>query len=189
MQNALLDLLASKSYSKISVSEITAAADVARTTFYTHFNGKDELLMSCLDDIFDSFFENFQAKFPASQTPNLDHEISLLLLQEWRKNKDTLDRIRLANVDYLIFQRIKENQKNAFRSEARELLGTSSNPVVEDYIISFVAGTVFAVLMQWTDRGMKDPPEAIAKLLHLLVQRKSLPTIRANFDAELGRNH
>lgn len=185
MQDALLELLTEKAYAKISVSEITDRADVARTTFYSHFQSKDELLLSYIDDIFGTFFNKLQARYPVSQTPHLEHEISLILLKEWRKNKAALDLIRSANVDYLIFKRIKENQQSLFQEEVHKVLGTSSNPAVEDYMTSFIAGTIFAILMEWTDREMQDTPEAVAKLLFRLIQRKSLNKIREEFEADL----
>ena len=41
---AFTSLLAEKNYNQISVQEIIGAADVGRTTFYTHFETKDYLV-------------------------------------------------------------------------------------------------------------------------------------------------
>jgi len=44
LRTALLDLLKEKHYGAISIEEIIARADVARSTFYVHYIDKDDLL-------------------------------------------------------------------------------------------------------------------------------------------------
>ena len=48
---AFTALLEKKPYSKISVQEILDAADIGRSTFYAHFETKDELLRALCTDI------------------------------------------------------------------------------------------------------------------------------------------
>ena len=43
LQQALRSLIFEKSYDEITVDDITAKADVGRSTFYLHFKGKDDL--------------------------------------------------------------------------------------------------------------------------------------------------
>jgi len=55
---AFTALLEKKPYSKISVQEILDAADIGRSTFYAHFETKDELLRALCTDIFDHVFSD-----------------------------------------------------------------------------------------------------------------------------------
>ncbi len=55
---AFTKLLKSEPYSKITVQAIIDMADIGRTTFYTHFETKDDLLGSLCTDIFDHVFSD-----------------------------------------------------------------------------------------------------------------------------------
>jgi AcrR family transcriptional regulator len=51
LHRALAALIREKPYDSISVKEILGRADVGRSTFYTHFRDKDELLVSAIHDL------------------------------------------------------------------------------------------------------------------------------------------
>ena len=53
LQDALIHLLRQKLLAKIQIKEIVEEADVSRTTFYQHFETKEQLLMSLMDDLFE----------------------------------------------------------------------------------------------------------------------------------------
>ena len=54
--DAFTTLLEKKNYSNITVQDIIDEADVGRSTFYSHFETKDELLKSLCTEIFNHVF-------------------------------------------------------------------------------------------------------------------------------------
>ncbi|MBQ3918283.1 MAG: TetR/AcrR family transcriptional regulator, partial [Oscillospiraceae bacterium] len=55
---AFSSLLGRKSYSAMTVQDILDEADIGRSTFYAHFETKDELLRAMCTDIFSHVFSD-----------------------------------------------------------------------------------------------------------------------------------
>ena len=55
---AFTGLLEKKAYSALTVQEIIDEADISRSTFYSHFETKDELLKAMCTDIFEHVFSH-----------------------------------------------------------------------------------------------------------------------------------
>lgn len=62
LKNALLELLSKQSFDTIRVNDICNLAMVHRTTFYSHFSDKYELLDYCINDIENELTKNFEPK-------------------------------------------------------------------------------------------------------------------------------
>lgn len=59
LTNALMELMEERSYGEISVVEICQRAMVHRTTFYAHFEDKDDLFGYVLQNMMDSFSKSW----------------------------------------------------------------------------------------------------------------------------------
>jgi len=77
--SAFTELLKTENYSKITVQEIIDKADIGRTTFYSHFETKDDLLKSLSQDIFEHVFSD---------------ELGKERTHDFSQNHGTRDRIR-----------------------------------------------------------------------------------------------
>ena len=55
LQDALIELVAEKGYESVSIREILDEANVGRSTFYAHFQDKEQLLHSILDRLNELF--------------------------------------------------------------------------------------------------------------------------------------
>ena len=59
-----MELIVEKGYESITVQDITDRANVARTTFYLHFNDKEELLFTSMQKIYDGLVSGHDGFMP-----------------------------------------------------------------------------------------------------------------------------
>ncbi len=66
LKEALLSLILEKGYDAVTVEDITARADLGRTTFYLHYRDKEELLLESIDSISEELLAQIAPIPPAS---------------------------------------------------------------------------------------------------------------------------
>lgn len=62
LRTALMDLILEKGYDSITVEDITARADLGRTTFYLHYKDKEELLLKSLEAVAAELLEQIDSQ-------------------------------------------------------------------------------------------------------------------------------
>ena len=80
--DAFEELMAHGHYSQVTVAQIIEQADIGRSTFYAHFETKDELTEQICAEMFDHIFEGVDAHCVTHaelQTPDLKGKLAHLL--------------------------------------------------------------------------------------------------------------
>lgn len=62
LQKALTDLLQEKQFDELSITDITKRADLARVTFYQHYESKEALLLTLISGFFEQMYAMFDAE-------------------------------------------------------------------------------------------------------------------------------
>ncbi|MEM7131628.1 MAG: TetR/AcrR family transcriptional regulator [Chloroflexota bacterium] len=164
LQAALKTLLSTKPYEKIKVSELVQEADIARTTFYKHYETKDHLLFSLYDDIFKVFQEEVLAEFEAGSAN--DYLLMTRFFQLWALHAETFALLIDAGLDLLLLNHIRQFLEQTLVHLRR--IEESRSIVAEDshfapYAIDSTAGSLFMVLKRWVQEGMVIPVEDLAQ--------------------------
>ncbi|MEL6272769.1 MAG: TetR/AcrR family transcriptional regulator, partial [Chloroflexota bacterium] len=102
LQDALIRLLRRKRLAKIQIKEIVEEADVARTTFYQHFETKEQLLFSLIADLFEKIYaEVFQEQADEERFDVL--KLLTASYEQWRLHGEELRWVlQVENKDLLI---------------------------------------------------------------------------------------
>lgn len=169
---AFTDLLTKKHYNKITVQDIINAADVGRTTFYAHFETKDELLHEMCAELFEHVF---------SETPGMEdtHDFSLatgspkVLITHilYHLKDDHRNIIEILNNDGSdIFLRFFQDYLNRLLS-ARMLEGLDWNKsrIPYDFLLNHISASFVNMMKWWLKNNLSQTPEELAEYFSVVI--------------------
>ena len=156
---AFTGLLEEKSYSNITVQEIIDSADIGRSTFYAHFETKDDLLKSLCAEIFEHVVSDEVHK-EKTHDFSAEHDTKARithLLYHLQEHMDYLPGI-LSGESGEIFMGAFKDYLRALFSVAREYPGSR---VPRDYMLNHMVCD-FAETVRWWTRNKQYSPEEIS---------------------------
>jgi AcrR family transcriptional regulator len=164
--DALVALMQQKPFDTITIQDVLDRAHVSRSTFYSHYSDKDDLLMSDADE----FFERISTALSAHG----DKSDRVFPVQEFFTHLADVQLFYKALVKSGRFQENMELARGHFargiERRLSELPRGRSIPANERSAIAFThAGALLSLLTWWLDRGMREPPEQMDELFHRLV--------------------
>ncbi len=155
---ALRKLLEQKQYSSITVQEIIDEANIGRSTFYAHFETKDDLLHSLCSDIFHHVFTDLlpQEK-DTSDCKNLELKLGHILYH-LKENEVNIKGIIAADGDGLFMEYFKQYLTALFARYTEVL----SKDVPEEFLIHHLVGSFAEAVKWWVAQDMMPAPETVA---------------------------
>lgn len=187
LQNALIELLKEKPYQKITVTDIARKADLARHTFYNHFEIKDDLLEYYLDSVINELFSYAEQIDYGGNTNEesfeRNKEIWLKYFQIWKDNAKILSILNSINLDIFLIKRMRQYLNNYINKNFIKTNQSLDSTLIK-YALSHNSYAVIGVLMEWINEGMHQPPEIIAEFMASFSSAgKEISTI-SKFEAE-----
>lgn len=168
--HALLDLIQDKHYDQISVQDIVEHANVGRSTFYAHFENKDDLLNSGFEHLLDSLV----------QWIKLDEEDQFvfdtaMLFQHAYGHYEIYRTLIWGTGFKLLIEDGHAALSEKIEARLRSILPTQKVENRPLPVLSYaIAGVLLALLKWWLDNKMPYPPEQMNEIF----QRLMMPGIR-----------
>jgi len=158
--DAFTGLLEKKNYSSITVQEIIDEANIGRSTFYSHFETKDELLKALCTEIFEHVFAEKLSKEDthdfSDQNKDLRGELTHILYH-LKDSSRYISRILSSESGEIFMQYFKEYLEVIFEAELR----TEESFIPKEYILNHMVCD-FSETVRWWMRHPKYTPEEIA---------------------------
>jgi len=164
--DALVALMQEKPFETITVQDVLDRAHVGRSTFYSHYSDKDDLLMSDADD----FYERVSLGLSASG----DKSDRVFPVREFFSHIAEARRFVNALSSSGKMQENMELARGHFaRGIERRLAELPRGQAIsgtERPAIAFAhAGALLSLMTWWIDRGMRQTPAEMDELFHRIV--------------------
>jgi AcrR family transcriptional regulator len=153
---ALIAAVVEKGWDEVSVQEVCRRAGVGRSTFYTHFADKEELLLSGLDDLAAGLRAQRDRRQPLSFVRGIFAHVE-------RHSRDELARILV-----LLRRRGGPAVRERLTVTVIELLADEVRGVQREARIRFLAGAFVELLGWWLDQRGRMPASEAAELYRRL---------------------
>lgn len=174
LQKALIALISERGYDVITIQEIVDRANIGRTTFYLHYNSKDELFMSCHETIVSKFRigslhplsreELLSLEAPHETTSAYRHlEEARALLYSVFQGKDSLP----------ILRRMRDWSARDIEANLRSAFPEEKSVIPLDILALYLAGAQIGLVQWWFEKRQPHRLEDLAQMFHRL-QRSAI---------------
>ncbi|MBN1888983.1 MAG: TetR/AcrR family transcriptional regulator [Thermoflexales bacterium] len=173
--HALLELTEHKNYDQITIQDIVQHANVGRSTFYAHYQNKDDLLVSGFEHQLDRLVqqivldEHGQLCFDTSKLfQHARGHVGIYRTLMWGTGFDLLIKGGHATLSRKIEERLAL------------LLSARPPPSISLPVLACaMAGTLLVLLKWWLDNKMPETPERMGEIFQQLM----MPGIRIAVDS------
>ncbi len=150
---ALFKLIAAYEYEKISVTDIAEKAGVGRATFYRYFKRKEDIIIYYFER-HTKEFEFAQRFYPRCKSDYI--EVVANVLTMFKQNKEPLQLLRKARLEYLYLDYLNKKFKIKFENDNEDT----------GYYQSYLyAGMLFNISMAWLDNDCKEDINGLAEII------------------------
>lgn len=168
---ALMSLMATRGYRRITTDVLLDRARVARSTFYAHFHGKDDLLR-----------ENIEYLRTLAVTKHVDLPPEQRLLRFSRAFYEHAQANRQLYLSLLrdpdrgaaVFRKMQAILSDVAADELREA-SSQDDPKSIEHAVQFFVGAQWSVLVWWLERK----PELDADVVHARFERLAMAVLTA----------
>lgn len=164
--SAFNSLLSEKGYAKITVQEIIDKANVGRTTFYAHFETKDELLKEMCTDLFEHVFvdvPNTEVGHDFSLTKGDPAAMITHILYHLRDNKNNIIGILTCESGDLFLGFFKQYVDELVSANVLQEVERKNKQLGDDFLINHISGSFVNTVQWWIKNNLKQSPDELTR--------------------------
>ena len=161
--NAFGTLLQKKRYENITVQEIIDEANVGRSTFYAHFETKDELTHALCQDLFCHIFDGTEDHghkhlFSCDESQS----VFVHLCKHLQNNDHQILNLLVRQNNAVFYQAFKKELIHLIEKEQGIMDDPRAKIVSSGYWVSYLADSFLSTIRWWYESGLRANAETVA---------------------------
>ncbi len=170
---AFSTLLSEKNYSKITVQEIIDSANIGRTTFYAHFETKDDLLKAVCEELFEHII---YSAMDCAHTHGLYSDMSAPesvfchLLQHLKENDNNILTLLSCESSEIFLRYFKNSLNELVQNRIVKQNRKVNMDIPQDFLINHISGSFVEMVMWWIKGNMKQSPEELDEYFRAVIE-------------------
>ena len=161
IESALVDLLQTKSYSSITVTDIVRRAGVARATYYRNYDSIEDIMVSLLASVRSQILEDVGIKSGQIERSQLSTDVLEVFIHHYRLRRREILSLHNSGFSPSLMQLMADF--------AAESIGDMSANSIRRYDVYALPGAMYGVLIRWLEAGCPESDREMAAYLSHLV--------------------
>lgn len=170
---AFSSLLAKKSYSKITVQEIIDAANIGRTTFYAHFETKDDLLKALCELLFAHIISsaaNCTHTHGLYSDKDAPESVFCHLLHHLQENEHNILVLLSCESSELFLRYFKDSLNELIQNQFVGLDRENDAGIPQDFLVNHISGSFVEMVLWWIKGRMKQTPDELDRYFRAVIE-------------------
>ncbi len=169
MHEALMALIVEKGYESVTVQDILDRADLGRSTFYSHYRNKDELLLSGFDHLRAMLEKQYQGLKPSEKGgTEAGFNLSLEFFRHAGQNLRLYKAIVGRESGQLIMRYIHRYLFDLARGRLADAVKNRKTAVRTDAAAHWLVSSFLSLLTWWLDNNLPVTAEQIDAMFRKL---------------------
>jgi len=166
--DALVALILEKGYEAITVQDIIDRANVGRSTFYAHFQDKEDLFLSGFENLRAQFEQHLLGGGKDVANPWV---LSLIIFQHIQTNQRLFKAMMGKQGGAVMAQHFNSYLVVLVRSHMNSQMSEKAKEQLPPEIMAqIVVSSLMALLTWWLDNDLPYPPERMNDMYQLLIR-------------------
>lgn len=162
--SAFSALLEEKSYNHITVQEILDTANIGRSTFYAHFETKDELLRAVCEELFGHIINSTIDKSHAhslQSTDQIPQSVFCHLLLHLEENDNNILGLLSCESSEVFLRYFKDSLNELVKAEFLSGKRSVNQDLPEDFLVNHISGSFVEMVLWWIKNKKRHTAEEL----------------------------